>query len=156
MRNLFKIILFIILFFSSEVFTQTFTISGSVKELDTNQPLAFANIQIADKTLGAATNVDGKYILKLEKGNYKLITTYLGYVSDTLTIDLEKDISGMDFLLKKSSVSLPEKDCAKTIPGLSASEIFSNPFKDMKTVLPVSGPPPPIVWAPSFKIPTTL
>jgi len=108
MRNLFKIILFIILFFSSEVFTQTFTISGSVKELDTNQPLAFANIQIADKTLGAATNVDGKYILKLEKGNYKLITTYLGYVSDTLTIDLEKDISGMDFLLKKSSVSLPE------------------------------------------------
>ena len=87
MRNLFKIILFIILLFSSEVFTQTFTISGSVKGLNTNKPLAYANIQLANKTKGAAANVNGEYILKLEKGNYILVTSYLGYLSDTIKVN---------------------------------------------------------------------
>jgi len=114
MANYLKITFLLIILYNSDLFTQTFTITGFVKEQNTNQPLAFANIKIANKTLGAAANINGEYILRLEKGNYKLITSYLGYVSDTLIINLEKDIFGTDFFLKKSSVSLPE---ITVVPG---------------------------------------
>lgn len=114
MRNYFTIIFFIILLFDSGIFPQTFTITGSVKELDTNQPLAYANIQLVNKTQGAAANVNGEYILKLEKGNYILVTSYLGYLSDTIKVNLKNNISEIDFFLKKSSVKLPE---ITVVPG---------------------------------------
>ena len=58
----------------------------------TTQPLSFANIRVANSTLGSAANVAGEYEIKMQSGNYKLIASYIGYYSDTLEVNLKQNI----------------------------------------------------------------
>ena len=63
-------------------------ITGIVRDNETNKPLSYANIRIAGTTNGATTNYDGQYILKLDAGGYKLIFSYVGYKTDTMSINV--------------------------------------------------------------------
>ncbi len=72
---------FLLLFFSFNVaFAQTGKISGKVSDLETGEPLIGANIIINGTSLGAATNIDGEYIiLNVPPNTYSLTAKYIGY-----------------------------------------------------------------------------
>lgn len=90
------------------MFGQQFDVSGLVVNEKTNNPLSFSNIRVAGTTNGTAANKDGHFNLKLSEGNYTLIASYIGFVSDTINIKLSKDISDLTFRLKETKLSLPE------------------------------------------------
>lgn len=90
------------------IFAQQFNISGIVLDANANTPLSFSNIRVAKTTNGTAANKNGEFNLKLQPGNYKLIASYIGYVSDTVNIILDKDISGVVFRLQETKLSMPE------------------------------------------------
>jgi len=98
----------LVIIFCLEVTAQQFTIKGTIKDLQTNQTLAYANIRVAETSMGTAANLEGNYELKIKEGSYILIATYIGYYSDTLLVNLSENISDLNFRLKKAEVLLPE------------------------------------------------
>src|SRR4030065_1647088 len=99
------------------IFCQSyFNINGLVIEDNFNTSLSFANIRVAESALGTATNKDGQFSLKLKKGSYKLIASYIGYISDTVSIELYSDVTNLMFKLTETKLNLPE---AIVTPGIN-------------------------------------
>lgn len=99
------IILFLI---PINIFAQTFTISGKITDSQTNEALPYSNVRVLNTTFGTAANLKGDYEIKLSAGNYLLVASYIGYYSDTIKVNLNRNISNVNFLLKKTEILLPE------------------------------------------------
>ncbi|MBN1542128.1 TonB-dependent receptor [candidate division KSB1 bacterium] len=56
------------------------SVSGTIRELGTKEPLAGANIQIEGTLLGTSSDVDGRFALyRIPPGHYILKISYIGY-----------------------------------------------------------------------------
>jgi len=69
-----------------------FIISGKITNSKNKLPLPFANVKIIDKPIGTAADSDGVYKFNLKEGKYTFIYSYIGFTSDTISINLKKDI----------------------------------------------------------------
>ena len=67
---------------------QTSTLSGTVRDHATGEPLVAANIRVEGTSRGTITNAQGYYRLSLEAGRHVVIFSFIGYRSDTLRVDL--------------------------------------------------------------------
>jgi len=105
-----KILIIILFTFSSitSINARQFNIKGKVLDRKSNEPLSYTNIRVANTTMGTAANKNGEYELRLTPGNYKLIASYIGYNSDTVSIELSQNVSGINFYLIQTNVNLPE------------------------------------------------
>ncbi len=112
MKKAFSFIFFILFFLNASA--QNYFIHGNVVDNQTGEPLAFANIRVEGTTFGTSANKDGKFELKLKRNSYKLIASFIGYISDTISVDLNTNISGINFRLDKTSINLPE---VTVLPG---------------------------------------
>ena len=62
-------------------------ITGTVTDAQTGETLIGASARIAGTSIGAATNVDGRFsIPNAPSGPQELVVSYVGYVSDTLSV----------------------------------------------------------------------
>ncbi len=89
------------------LYSQQYSLSGFVSDAITNEALSFANIHLANTYRGTSANTEGEFELKLPKGNYQLIVSYIGYVSDTISVDLTRDLK-FSISLSPVGVDLPE------------------------------------------------
>lgn len=101
-------ILFQIIILTSILNAQPFTIKGKIFDANTKASLGFANIRIDGTSLGTSSNINGEYELKLKKGKYILISSFIGYYSDTLQINVDKNLYDENFSLRQSEIALPE------------------------------------------------
>ncbi len=101
------IVLFICLITHS-IFAQQQTIKGKVLDLKNNQALSFANIRVAETTLGTSSNVNGEFELKLKQGTFNLIASFIGYYSDTINVEVDKNLIEVNFSLRQSEIILSE------------------------------------------------
>jgi hypothetical protein len=102
---------------------QQLLISGRVLN-ETNQALSYANIRVAGTTTGTSANIEGKYELRLNQGNYKLIASYIGFISDTIAVNLDHSQYEINFILKQTNLVLQE---ITVTPGINpALEIVRN------------------------------
>lgn len=75
-----KIFLFaLMLLTNAMLFAQQYTVSGTVTDAETGETLIGTNILVKGTSLGTVTNLDGFYSLVLEKGEYILQVSYVGY-----------------------------------------------------------------------------
>jgi hypothetical protein len=75
-------------------FSQTGTIKGVVYDQASGEPVIFTNVYLYQTTFGAATDVNGYFIItKVPAGDYTLMVTYLGY--DTLRIPVSLQAGGV-------------------------------------------------------------
>ncbi|MCX7610947.1 MAG: DUF5686 and carboxypeptidase regulatory-like domain-containing protein [Ignavibacterium sp.] len=102
------IFMFIIWYQSTNIFPQVFSIKGKIYDKENNSPLIYANIRVANSTLGTSSNSNGEFELKLERGSYFLIASYIGYVADTISINVNNDLSNIKIFLKPTEINLPE------------------------------------------------
>jgi hypothetical protein len=105
MRQLFFIWIFLA---SGLSFSQS--ISGVVKEKGTGLPLPFANVFINNTTIGAATDIDGKFRLS---GNFsseiEMVASFVGYVTEVKTVSFRgKNEVQIDFQLTFNESNLSE------------------------------------------------
>ena len=100
-------ILSIIFVFNQVIPAQQFLISGKIFSAAGMQPLSFANIQVADTSLGASSNIEGNYEIKLPGGKYRLIASYIGFRTDTVEVILSSDKT-INFILENAEIGLPE------------------------------------------------
>jgi len=92
---------------TTNLIAQQFAIEGTITDRFTNHPLAFANIQVMNTSLGTSSNSDGKYLLRLEKGSYKIVASYIGYKSDTISLSVNMNLP-INFKLIHTSINLDE------------------------------------------------
>ncbi len=82
-------LIFFFLIFSIEIFSQTFNISGIVKDTS-GSPLIGVNVIITGQERGAASNENGEYIIKnIKPGDYKLEFSSIGYQAYIQQIKIE-------------------------------------------------------------------
>ncbi len=89
-----KRILIIMLWLPFLSFSQT-EISGEIVEINTENkevPLPGANVYWLNSTIGDVTDFDGKFTIPYQSDYKKLVISYVGYKTDTLTITEPKPI----------------------------------------------------------------
>jgi len=83
---------------------QQHTISGTIRDTG-GQPVPFASVYLKNTTTGTSANVDGKYVLKLNNGEYTLSFRAVGYKQQENIVNLNGDIA-LDVKLSSESYTL--------------------------------------------------
>ena len=78
-----KIFFFLYIITSLQIYSQD--IQGIVTN-EKNKPLAGANVYWINSNQGTTTNIDGFFKIKIQPSTNKLIFSYVGYTSDTISI----------------------------------------------------------------------
>lgn len=74
--------------FASHTTAQNFTSArGTVADAGTNEPLAFATVQFEGTTMGATTDLEGRFSIQVKEPVSRLKVSYVGY--QTLSVDLK-------------------------------------------------------------------
>ncbi|MFN3446657.1 MAG: TonB-dependent receptor, partial [Bacteroidia bacterium] len=89
MKNLVILLsLFLLTATNLQAQTQKYALSGTVKDAKNGEDLIGVSISVTELKTGVATNSYGYYSLNLPKGKYTIVYSYVGYVTQTKTIDL--------------------------------------------------------------------
>ncbi|MCK5456738.1 MAG: carboxypeptidase-like regulatory domain-containing protein, partial [Melioribacteraceae bacterium] len=117
-------------------------IKGNITDADTGEPLIGANIIIQGTSQGAATDLDGNFlILAVNPGVYKLRASMIGYetmIQTQVIVEVDRTII-IDFILKPSDIKSAEVvvtaerdevrlDVSASETNLQAEEINTLPF----------------------------
>lgn len=89
-----KYILYMLLCFPMVLFSQE-KITGTILEANENNnalALAGANVYWLNTSIGAVSDIDGKFSLPYESSYKKLIVSYVGFKTDTITVSSAKPI----------------------------------------------------------------
>jgi hypothetical protein len=149
-----KITVLALIIFSVPLFAQASRgkLTGKVIDDKTREPLIGANIIIEGTTLGAAADINGRYIiLNVPAGSYTVTASLLGYGKVRKTeveIDIDRTTE-LNFNLKDASVQLEQvtivaerhkiiKDQTSTATTLSESQIKAAPIEGIRGALDLS------------------
>jgi len=108
-------ILCLALIFPTLLFSQRIMIRGVVTDANSGETLIGATILYGEGK-GVVTDMDGRYYLKVEPGNYHLKVSYVGYLPVELDISVGQTELTQDFQLKTPTLTEVEviADVAKT------------------------------------------
>ena len=80
-----------------------FSISGTISDIQNDEPLAFINIGLSGSVKGTMSGNDGKFILyDVPAGKYKLLISGVGYESQQVDLIVDRNISGLKIQLRES------------------------------------------------------
>ncbi len=83
-------------------------LEGTVTDAATGEVLPRANIRVLDTSRGTITNADGRYLLVLEPGAYRITFGVIGYRPDTLQVVLRGgDRQTRDVAMVRAPIELP-------------------------------------------------
>jgi iron complex outermembrane receptor protein len=119
-----KISIFLFLFVSTLANAQSFSLSGKVVDEGKN-PLPNATVLIKETKEGTSTDFDGTFSFKLEKGNYTITVSFLGYNTISEKVTLSKDEEYL-IQLQSSSTVLEEVLVSAVRVNAEVPVTFSN------------------------------
>lgn len=108
-------------------FAQSGTVSGTISDPDTNEPLIGANVVIKGTNTGATTDVEGRFSLTSPTGSQTFVITYIGYET------IERSLS-----VSEGSNDLGNIELGPSTIGLAEVEIIASLAVDRKTPVAVS------------------
>lgn len=151
MRNekVLTFLMLVLLVFQAGAAQRAGRVKGVVYDADTEEELAYAQVQIVGTTLGAVTDLNGRFdIAKIQPGKYKIQARYIGYRSQTKEVDITvNDIVNIDFTLQMTAITMDEvvvtgtaieterKALGNTIATVSMAEIGEMPTANISEVL---------------------
>lgn len=124
-------------------------LSGTIKDANTGEPLVGANVIIEGTNFGAATNVEGKYvILNISPGKYSIKFSFIGYetlvmqgvtivVDQTtlLQVELRPQTIEVDEVIVVAKTPLIQKDVTSSISVITREEIDALPVSTFTELL---------------------
>jgi outer membrane receptor for ferrienterochelin and colicin len=124
-------------------------LSGSVKDAQTGEPLVGANVIVEGTDFGAATNVDGNFvILNIPPGNYSVKISYIGYQSRQVTdvqiivdqttllpVVLTPESIEVQEVVVTASTPMIQKDVTSSVSVIRRDQIESLPVSNFKDLL---------------------
>ncbi len=81
------------------------SVTGTVTDAETSEPLVGANVVVQGTDVGAATDETGTYSVSVGAGTYTVAASVIGYETSTKTVEVSGDVT-LDFGLSVSAVEL--------------------------------------------------
>ena len=86
---------------------QSVTISGTISDKGTGDPVDFATILLETTEQWAVADIDGKFVIKnVPVGKHRIKISCLGYVELTKEMEISKDIPNLKFALQADNLTL--------------------------------------------------
>ena len=112
---------------------------------EAGEPLPGAHVMLRNQSKGDVTNAEGKFKITLRKGEYALVSSFVGYRSDTLFLKIRQDTS-ISIDLQAASIRSEkvvftgnrDRNIQSTMPGMV--KLTSKELKEIPTVLGVQDP----------------
>ncbi|OYD16781.1 hypothetical protein CH333_02710 [candidate division WOR-3 bacterium JGI_Cruoil_03_44_89] len=122
---------------------------GRITDLQSHEPLSGVNVVIENTRLGAATDIDGNYIiLNVPPGEYSITASMIGYEArQVMDVKVSSDLTtGLDFKLKPTIIegegitvvaekSLIQMDLTSSEATLGSEDIKEMPVGSFKDLL---------------------
>ena len=110
-------------------FAQEKSISGTVTDASSKESLIGVTVQVQGTTIGTATDIDGKFNLKVKPGQ-KLLFSFVGYVSQTvdvaqqtsLKIALSPQTQGLDEVVVIGYGTVKKNDATGAVSTVSSKD----------------------------------
>lgn len=128
-----KVILLLLLstVFAVSAFAQQRTITGTVTDGDTGEPLQGVAVLVEGTTIGVATDVDGEYSISVPQDRNSILFSFVGYVSVTENIDnrsvidveLDADLQLLDEVVVVGYGTLSRRELSSSVGSVSARDI---------------------------------
>ncbi|KPP94639.1 MAG: SusC family TonB-dependent receptor [Bacteroidetes bacterium HLUCCA01] len=147
MKRKIQIALWAILCFTfTEVYAQGFTVSGTVTDAETGEPLPGVNVAIPSLNRGDVTDLDGRYAFQLASGDYELVATYVGYQrftqpltiangNVTVDIQLEADVVGLDQVVVVGYGEVSRRNVTGAITSVRGDDIQFAPVNTVENAI---------------------
>ncbi|HSL90100.1 MAG TPA: carboxypeptidase-like regulatory domain-containing protein, partial [Ignavibacteriaceae bacterium] len=151
-KNLLFLVLYSFLFSiltTSFILAQTGKIAGQVTDSDTRESLIGINILIEGTAIGAATDIDGKYVINnVDPGVYTLIFSGVGYQRKLITnvrvntgfttqidADLPVEAIGLETIVVEAIKPLVRKDLTSSHTVIDNTQIAALPVESIDQLL---------------------
>ncbi len=150
MRKWYLLFGVIALGFSSIIYSQSGKIAGTVTDAVTGEQLIGVNVIVDGTTLGAATDIEGYYvILNVPPGKKNLRVSYIGYTSRSITdvivnidqttiIDVQLSSQAVEtdeVVVTAAVIPIVEQDVSASRANISAEEIESLPTTSVNRIM---------------------
>ncbi|RLD58173.1 MAG: hypothetical protein DRJ05_08485 [Bacteroidetes bacterium] len=110
------------------------TISGNITDKETGEDLIGATVFVKELQNGTSSNVYGFYSISLEKGDYTLIFSYIGYEQLEKTVQLKEDFT-LNIELESTNQELEEVVVSSTALNDNVTRTTMSTIKmDAKTI----------------------
>ncbi len=148
-----KLLLFQLVLFCAISITlfagKTGKISGIVTDSQTGEPIPGINVMVDGTTMGAATNIEGEYIIvNVPPGNYNVSATGVGFTKKTYTnvkvssdfttnlnFELSTDVIAVETVVVQAEAPLVRKDLTSSRVAVDADQIESLPVESINQIL---------------------
>ena len=106
------------------------SVSGTVTDKDSGQPLVGVNVVVEGTTMGAASGADGSYSVSgVPDGSYTVTAKYIGYADQSASVSLSGSGETANFQLESSAINLGMVDVLASrnyqTLGMSGSQFTS-------------------------------
>ena len=116
-------------------YSQTYTISGYITDSTNGESIVGANIVSDSLRLGTSSNGFGFYSLTLPTGEYKIRYTYIGYSSQEINFNLNKNISNdIEFSISTSTLDEVILSSEKSIVETTQTSVIDLPIKQLFSI----------------------
>ncbi len=140
--NELRIALFIIIVVVSNVLTadlssasglQQQVITGKITDSQTGDPMPGVNIQVKGTTIGAITDISGKYTISVPNQNVTLIFSFIGFITEEVPANgksvvdfaLNSEVTGLDEVIVVGYTSKQRSQISSSIAVVSADKLKS-------------------------------
>ncbi len=122
---------------------QPLTITGTVKDQRTGEPLPGVSIQIKGTTRGAVTNLEGEYSIEIEDPSVILVFSYVGYATQEIRIgekriinvNMTYEVLGMEEVVVVGYGTAKKATVTGSISTVKAEAVQRSPVMNMSNSL---------------------
>ena len=82
-----KLLLFLLVLVAPATFAQSIIIKGTLKDINTQEPVEAATISVPDSNVGTVSNSEGNFRIVLPDGAKNIIISHLSYKTYSVPTD---------------------------------------------------------------------
>lgn len=126
-----------------ETTEETRTVTGTVIDGETNEPLPGASVLVTGSTIGTITDIDGTFSLSFPDRYTSLSVSYTGYLTTeinvenqtTVSVTLQPDVSQLEELVVLGYDAQQRRDVTGAVASLSPEEVAAIPTASIDKML---------------------
>jgi TonB-linked SusC/RagA family outer membrane protein len=132
-----------LLFVGAAAFAQGRVVTGTVTSGEDRLPLPGASVLVKGTTIGAATDLDGKFSLNVPEGRNVLVISFTGFVDQEISlgnrtqivIELQPDISSLGEVIVTGYGTTPKREVTGAVSSVKGDVIANLPLQSFDRAL---------------------